>query len=90
MLHRLNNVNDLNVLDSSYYSAYGIYICKTHVLNALCTVTFLNVKVMPTRRAGTYASTKYGKAVIYVINSSAPIHIPNMSNEHTKIHMDKE
>ena len=56
MLHRLNNVNGLNVLECSYYSAYGIYICKTHVLNALYTVTFLNVKVMPARRAGTCAS----------------------------------
>jgi len=26
------------------------------VLNALCTVTFLNVKVMPARRAGTCSS----------------------------------
>ena len=58
MLHRLNNVNDLNVPECSYYSVYGIYICKTHVLNALCTVTFLNVKVMPARRAGTCASNK--------------------------------
>ena len=53
MLHRLNNVNGLNILKCSYYSAYGIYIYKTHVLNVLCTMTFLNVKVMPERRAGT-------------------------------------
>jgi len=53
MLHRLNNVNGLNVPECS---TYGIYICKTHVVNALCTMTFLNVKVMSARRAGTYAS----------------------------------
>ena len=50
MLHRLNNVNGLNIPECSYYSAFGIiYICKTHVLNVLCTIymTFLNVKVMP-------------------------------------------
>jgi len=29
------------------------------VLNALCTVTFLNVKVMPARRAGTCSSVEY-------------------------------
>ena len=63
MLHRLNNVNGLNVLECSYYSAYGIYICKTHVLNVLCTVTFLNVKVMPTRRAGTCASTSITQGI---------------------------
>ena len=56
MLHRLNNVNGLNILECSYYSAYGIHICKTHVPNALCTVTFLNAKVMPSRRASTFAS----------------------------------
>ena len=49
-------MNGLNVPDCSYYSAYGIYICKTRVLNVLCTMTFLDVKVMPARRAGTYAS----------------------------------
>ena len=57
MVHDTAQVNGLNVLEYSYYSAYGIYICKTHVLNVLCTVAFLNVKVMPARRAGTYAST---------------------------------
>jgi len=56
MLHRLNNTNGLNIPECSYYSAYGIYICKTHVLNALCTMTLLNMKVIPARRAGTYAS----------------------------------
>ena len=50
-------MNNLNVPEYSYYSPCGTYICKIHVLNALCTVTFLNVKVMPARRAGTYAST---------------------------------
>jgi len=49
-------MNGLNIPECSYYSAYGIYICKTHVLNALCTMTLLNVKDMPARRAGTYAS----------------------------------
>ena len=53
MLHRLNNVNGLNVVECSHYSAFAIYICKPHVLNVLCTVTFLNVKVIPARRAGT-------------------------------------
>jgi len=46
-------VNGLNVPKCS---AYGIYKCKTRVLNALWTMTFLNVKVMAARRAGTYAS----------------------------------
>ena len=31
------------------------YKCKTHVLNILCTMIFF-LKLMPARRAGTYAS----------------------------------
>ena len=53
-------MNGLNVPKCSYYSAYDIYICKTHVLNVLCTMTFFQfVKLMLARRAGTYASLKY-------------------------------
>ena len=35
MVHRLNNVNDLNVYLSAHIIQhnYGIYICKPHVLN---------------------------------------------------------